>query len=269
MMDKIVVLAAGLGKRMQAQVEVTGLTPHQAEVARTGVKALIPIERPFLDYVLTRVADAGYRRVCLIIGPEHHELRHYYSALSGGRLQIDFAVQPEPLGTAHALRSAAAFAGEESLAVINSDDCYPTSALISLRQLDEPGLVAFSRDALLREGNVSPERIAAFASLETDADGYLQRIIEKPDPAQAATLSQSAMISMNCWRFEPAIFTACQEVDRSPRGEYEIPQAVVYSMQQLGQRYRAVPSDEAVLSLSSQADIPAVTKRLKDMEVRL
>ena len=39
---------------------------------------MIPIGRPFLDYVLSGLADAGYRRVCLVVGPEHQAVRDYY-----------------------------------------------------------------------------------------------------------------------------------------------------------------------------------------------
>ena len=35
---------------------------------------MIPLDRPFLDYVLSALADAGYRRVCVVVAP-HHELR--------------------------------------------------------------------------------------------------------------------------------------------------------------------------------------------------
>jgi glucose-1-phosphate thymidylyltransferase len=268
-MEKIVVLAAGLGRRMQRQDQAASLRADQAAVAQRGIKALIPIDRPFLDYVLTAVADAGFRRVCLVIGPDHYELRQHYSQQSGGRLRIEFAVQPEPLGTAHALLSAEAFAGPDPFAMINSDDCYPTSALRSLRELDGVGLVGFAGEALVRLGNVQAERLASFATLQTDDGGYLVRIVEKPDPDQASTFSERRLISMNCWRFGPAIFTACRRIDRSARNEYEIPHAVTYSMQQLGQRYRVVPSCEAVLSLSCRGDIASVTERLTTIEVRL
>ena len=77
--DKVVVLARGLGTRMVKRNDTAKLSARQAAVADTGVKALIPIDRPFLDYVLSVAAEAGYRRVCLVIGPEHKELRDYYA----------------------------------------------------------------------------------------------------------------------------------------------------------------------------------------------
>lgn len=80
--DRAVILARGLGTRMRKAVQAAGLSEAQAAVAQTGVKALMPIKRPFLDYVLSALADAGWRRVCLVIGPEHDALRSYYASLS-------------------------------------------------------------------------------------------------------------------------------------------------------------------------------------------
>jgi len=65
------------------------------------------------------------------------------------------------------------------------------------------------------------------------------------------------------------IFEACRAIDKSPRNEYELPDAVVYSMEQLGQRYKVLVSDEPVLDLSTQADVAAVAERLAEIEVRL
>ncbi len=79
-MDKAVILARGLGTRMQRADTAAALEGRQAAMARSGLKAMIPIGRPFLDYVLSVLAAAGYRRVCLVIGPEHATVREYYQA---------------------------------------------------------------------------------------------------------------------------------------------------------------------------------------------
>ena len=55
---KAVILARGLGKRMRQADEHASLDPKQAAVADQGIKAMIPIGRPFLDYVLSALADA-------------------------------------------------------------------------------------------------------------------------------------------------------------------------------------------------------------------
>jgi len=269
--EKIVVLAAGLGKRMRRADSDAQLDEKQDEVARTGVKALIPIglNRPFLDHVLTNVAEAGCRRVCLVVGPRHGEIRRYYSELGGGRLVFEFAVQQEPLGTANALLAAEEFAAADDFLTINSDNCYPVAPLAALREAGGFGAVGFRRGGLLSGGNIPPERITSFAIMHTDANGHLDRIIEKPGPEQMAAGTDDDLISMNCWRFGSAIFDACRAIRPSSRGEYEIPDAVAYSIDKLGHSYQIVPSDEPVLDLSSRRDVQAVAERLQGIEVRL
>ncbi len=85
--EKVVVLAAGCGKRMQQANAEASLSGQQAKMAEQGIKALIPIDRPFLDYSLSCIADAGYRRVCLIISPHQDQLRDYCDSLQTTRLQ--------------------------------------------------------------------------------------------------------------------------------------------------------------------------------------
>ena len=78
MTNKAVILARGLGKRMRQADERATIDAQQAAVADQGIKAMIPIGRPFLDYVLSALADAGYHDVCLVIGPEHTAVRDSY-----------------------------------------------------------------------------------------------------------------------------------------------------------------------------------------------
>ena len=269
-MDKVVVLARGLGSRMRREAPEVGLTAAQAEVAATGVKALMPLDRPFLDYVLHAAADAGYRRVCLVIGPEHDALRDYYGrTLRYDRLTVDFAVQAEARGTADAVASAEAFAAGEPFLMINSDNYYPVAALEALRALDGPGLVAFERDSMLAHGNIPPERVTQFAVLNLDGEGYLRGIVEKPSAEVIAALPPPVCVSMNCWRFDGGIFPACRAIRPSPRGEFEIPDAVMHAIRETRQRFRAVPFCGAVLDLTSRADVGPVAALLAGKEVRL
>lgn len=269
-MDKAVILARGLGTRMRQQDPDAGLSPAQAEMAATGVKALMPIDRPFLDYVLSALADAGYRRICLVVGPEHEELRRYYGEiLRYQRLEMGFAIQVRPLGTADAVAAAESFAAGEPFLVINSDNYYPVVALESLRHLQGPGLAAFSRAGMLAGSNIPPERLSRFALVEIDGQGCLRRILEKPDPELLASLPEPVAVSMNCWRFDQGIFAACRAVKPSPRGELELPDAVQYAAEVLGQRFQVLSCAEAVLDLSSRADVGPVAACLAGREVRL
>jgi len=267
MTTKIVILARGLGTRMRAAASV-GLDAAQSAAADAGLKAMIPIDRPFLDYALSSFADAGLREVCLVVGPEHDAIREYYSRVATSRLRIAFAIQEKPVGTADAVLSARDFVGGDSFLVVNSDNYYPTGVIAALRRPPAPALPAFSRDGLIRDGQIPPERISRYALLDIDSAGALRRIVEKPTDDEAAALGQAA-VSMNCWLFDERIFEACRRVPKSKRGEHELPLAVQFAIDHLDMRFRAFHADAPVLDLSQRDDIASVAARLRGTRVEL
>jgi dTDP-glucose pyrophosphorylase len=268
-MDKAVILARGLGTRMRKADDDAVLTEEQKRIAAVGVKAMMPMGRPFLDYVISSLADAGCGRVCLVIGPEHDALRDYYSGLDCKRVKIDFAIQQEPLGTADAVAAAEGFAADDNFLVINSDNYYPPQAFAALKELDGPGLAGFERRTMLAGSNIEPERIAKFAIIEIGRDGMMKRILEKPTPEQLAAAKEPVCLSMNCWRFTKKIFEACRNIEPSARGELEIPDAVQYAIDRLGENFRVAVMMAAVLDMSSRKDVGPIARKLKGMEVSL
>ena len=262
-------LAAGRGTRMQRPEGGADLDLDQAAAADAGGKAMMPIHgRPFLDHVLSGLADAGLTDVCLVVRPGYEAIRAHYTAHRPRRLRLSFAIQPEPLGTAHALLCAETFAGTEEFLALNSDNVYPLGAYQALLRLDGPGLTIFERETLLAKSNFSRERVAKFAVLAVNPDGFLERILEKPDEKDLAAASGEVFLSMNLWRFSPPIFEACRLVPRSARGELELPQAVGWAIENLGERFRTVRSADGVLDLSTRADVTAVSERLRGVEAR-
>ncbi len=210
-MDKLVVLARGLGTRMRRDDAAAaarwppgrrgrrghqGPDPHWPGKGQAfcGKARLSPF-RPFLDYVLSAAADAGFRRVCLVIGPEQEAIRRYYGGEAAARAArvSPSPVQPEPKGTADAVAAAESFAGGDPFAVINSDNYYPVEALRALREQPGCAVALFERDAMLAGSNVPEERIKRFAVAKIDGRGCLERIIEKPDDATLAALPQAAL----------------------------------------------------------------------------
>jgi glucose-1-phosphate thymidylyltransferase len=244
------------------------IDPAQATAADAGLKAMIPIDRPFLDYALSAFADAGLREACLVIGPEHTAVRDYYSAVPLSRLRIEFAVQERPIGTADAVLAAKQFAGGDDFLVVNADNYYPASVMADLRCAPAPALPAFSRDGLLRDGQIPPDRIARYALLDIDADNTLRRIVEKPSERESAAMAD-ARVSMNCWLFDSRIFEACRRVPQSSRGEHELPLAVQFAIDHLGLRVHTFDADASVLDLSHREDIPSVAGRLRGTRVEL
>lgn len=266
---RAVILARGLGTRMRRDDDAATLDAGQAEAAKRGMKGMIPIDRPFLDYVISALADAGISDVCLVIGPEHDAIRAHYAATAFTRVRVSFAMQAEPLGTADAVAAARACTGDEPFLVLNSDNYYPVEAYRALRLVEGSGLVGFDYQTLVKDSNIPPARVRRFALVERTADGALRTLIEKPDDATFDRLIATSLVSMNLWAFTPVIFEACARVTPSERGELELQDAVRIAREALGERFSVVPFSGGVLDLSSRADIPAVARALRGTEVRL
>ena len=287
---------------MQRVDEEATLSDAQRRAADAGLKALMPIAgRPFLDYVLSALADAGLRRVGLVVAPDYAAIAAHYAAHPPARVTLDFIVQPSALGTADAVAVAEAWTEDQPFLVMNGDNFYPVRALADLVSLDEPGLPAFDADDLVRTSNIPEERIRAFALVDVDESGYLTRIVEKPATSSvppeggsdadrggsafrrndgdgvaassrrndsdgaASAFRRNSLVSMNCWRFDARIFPMCRDVPRSARGEHELPEAVALAVRR-GIRFRALPARGPVLDLSRRADAAEVERRLSGLE---
>lgn len=264
---RAVVLAGGRGSRMQRPDPGAPLDAAQAAAAGGGIKGMIPDARgrPLLDHILSGLADAGVTDVCLVVGPGAGAIRDHYAAHPPRRVRLAWALQPEPLGTANAVLAAEAWTASEAFLVLNADNLYPAAALGALVALGAPGLVAFEADGLGTDGNIPPERIAAFAVLTLAADGTLATIEEKPQtpPLDAAS---PPLVSMNLWKFDRRIFAACRDVPRSARGEFELPTAVGLAVTR-GVPFQAVRLRAGVLDLSHRRDVAEVAERLARVEI--
>lgn len=254
-------------RRADASVE---LDAQQARAADAGVKGMIPIGRPFLDYVISGLADAGLTDICLVIGPEHQRIRDYYGGeVELERVRVRFATQAQPLGTADAVLAVEEFANGEHVLVLNSDNYYPVASLRTLAELGAAGVAAFERDALVRLGNIDAARVENYSLVEMDDDGMLVRIVEKPDVRTTAELGPARLVGMNSWSLPPEIYRACRSIVPSMRGELDLPDAVQFARDQLGVPFHVLVFHEGVLDLSSRGDIASVARLLSNVEPRL
>jgi glucose-1-phosphate thymidylyltransferase len=280
---RALVLARGLGTRMRRADSRADISTEQQRMADAGIKGLMPVNasgseaqqpgeqraRPFLDYVISALADAGITDVCLIIGPEHQEIRDYIEALVTTRVRVTCAIQRQPLGTADAVLAGETFAAGQVVLVVNSDNYYPVPTLRGLQQLGCAGVAAFERAALIRMSNIDAQRVAQYSVIDRDEHGLLRRIMEKPDAAMLPAPGKEVLVGMNSWSLPSEIYEACRRIEPSPRGELELPAAVQYARDVLGIPFHVLVFHEGVLDLSSRADIAAVATLLRHVEPRL
>lgn len=116
----VVVLCGGLGTRLRA-------------AAADRPKPMVAVgTRPFLELLLEMVARHGFRRFVLCVGYQADIIKAHFG--HGQRTQIVFSEEPEPLGTAGALKHGEPLIRSETIVVMNGDSYCP---------LDLGGLLTF------------------------------------------------------------------------------------------------------------------------------
>ena len=258
-----VILARGLGTRMRRADESATLTGAEGRAADAGLKGMIPFDRPFLDYVLSALADAGISQATIVVGPEHGAVRDYFAATAAGRrVSLAFAEQREARGTADAVLAARAAVGDATFLVLNADNYYYPSDIQALAQLGDNGLLAYEAEALVAGGGIERDRVLRFALLDIGADDTLLEIHEKPAADDPLARRAERWVSMNLWSFTPEIFGACERVAPSTRGENELQSAVALAIGERGITFRVIRARSAVLDLSTRADVERVGTQL-------
>jgi glucose-1-phosphate thymidylyltransferase len=262
-MRTAVVLAAGRGSRMRRNDGRSPLDRNQAAAAAHGLKALVPCAgRPFLDWVLAETARAGIEHIVLVVAPESPLVD--YDGGSAGVAQLQYVVQLQPRGTAHALLSAESAVEGQPFLVLNSDNLYPAAALADLAAARDTAVLAVSRSGLAANprSNVDQERIDSWAAIELDTGGRLARLHEKPGAELWQRLPEPVLAGVNAWRFTPEIFDACRLVEPSPRGELELPAAAQHLLERQGATIDIVLTELPILDLSSRRDVAEVERLL-------
>lgn len=209
---RAVVLAAGRGRRLRP------FTDHVP-------KPLLPVNgRTTLDYILTALAHAGVRDVCLVT---HYLAAQIEAAVGDGSrwdLHVDYRQQPQMLGTAHALQTAVDFMTAPCF-ILAADYILPPNYLTALahayRQSGTPLAVSLKR--------LPADELAQRSSVKLGENGRVLRIVEKPAPGEAPSSLGASFIFI----VPPAVRAYLQDVPRSSRGEYEF-QSVLNRMLQDG-----------------------------------
>lgn len=261
-----IVLAGGRGRRLQTSDPSALASQAQRLAAARGLKVLMPVGasgRPLVDYVLARLAEASVTDVVIVVPPDHAELAAHLAVSPAAGLNLRLAVQPVANGTAGAVAAAAPFVTTPACLVVNGDNLYPVAALRALAALDTCGLAAFTRASLEQESGFPPARVAAFASVECDDDGWLSAMHEKPP---VDMIGPATRVSMNLWRMDRAMLAACRDVAPSSRGEFELPDAVMLAVAR-GTRVKVVEVTGAVLDLTTAADVGIVSRALAQAEI--
>jgi mannose-1-phosphate guanylyltransferase len=167
---------------MKAVVLVGGEGTRLRPLTLSAPKQMLPIVGvPMIERVLGQLALHGVEEAILSLGYLPDAFTEAYPDGRAAGVGLTYAVEPEPLDTAGAVRFAATFAGiKDTFVVVNGD---------VLTDLDLTSLVAFHRDRGA-EGTIALHPVAdpsAFGVVPTDDEGRVTAFVEKPPRDEAPT----------------------------------------------------------------------------------
>jgi glucose-1-phosphate thymidylyltransferase len=189
-------------------------------ITHTSAKQLVPVaNKPVLFYGIEAMAAAGVGEVGIIIAPETgEEIRQAAGDGSRFGVKIEYIVQDEPLGLAHAVLTAEPFLRDSPFVMYLGDN---------LLQGGISDLVAAFRehgpDALILLTPVpDPENfgVAELADAAPGEIGRVVRLVEKP----SAPATDLALVGV--YMFTAQIHDAARAIEPSGRGELEITDAI-------------------------------------------
>ena len=181
---------------MQALVLVGGFGTRLQPLTLTTPKQMLPIVgKPMIEHVVEHLAAHGVTKVVLSLGFAPEAFQEAYPEGVCAGIPLHYAIEPEPLDTAGAVRFAALDAGiDDTFLVLNGDVLtgLDVSALVERHQ-------GFSAQATLHLTPVDdPSR---YGVVPTDADGRVLGFVEKPAPGTAPT----NWINAGTYVFEPTV----------------------------------------------------------------
>jgi bifunctional UDP-N-acetylglucosamine pyrophosphorylase/glucosamine-1-phosphate N-acetyltransferase len=237
-----VILAAGRGKRMRSKT----------------VKVLHPLAgRPMLLYPIIAAVEAGADPIAVVIGSRQQEvLRQHLKPYP-----VVPVVQPEPLGTGHAvLQARDALKGRAGPVLILSGDV-PLIPADLIRRLFEDhtrhgGLLTFMTAQLPNPygyGRVIRGRM-----------GEVERIVEERDlrPEQKAISEINAGVYMVQPDF---LFETLPMVGRrNAQKEYYLTDLVAAAAERKGARPFPAPDPELALGINTRAELALAERRMRD-----
>ena len=181
---------------MRAVVLVGGFGTRLRPLTSSIPKPMLPVGHvPIIERLVTNLGRSGITEVTLALGfkPEPFVAAFPDGECSG--VAMRYAVEPEPLDTAGAIRFAADAAGiDDTFVVVNGD---------ILTDLDVSQLVAFHRE---RGAEATIHLIgvpdpSAFGVVAIDDQGRVERFVEKPAPGTAP----SNLINAGTYVLEPSV----------------------------------------------------------------
>jgi mannose-1-phosphate guanylyltransferase len=243
---------------MRAVVLVGGFGTRLRPLTLTTPKPMLPVGHvPIIERLVDNLRRGGVTEVTLALGFKPEPFVEAFPSGECNGVVLHYAVEPEPLDTAGAIRFAADFSGIDDTFVVANGDV--------LTDLDIAALVDFHRqhsaEATLHL--IGVEDPSSFGVVATDDDGRVQRFVEKPAPGT----EPSNQINGGTYVLEPSV------LHRIPLGQKVSIERVTFPEVVAGGRLYAMATDDywldagnPALYLQANLDLLDGTRRLHTCE---
>ncbi|MBK5333748.1 MAG: NDP-sugar synthase, partial [Ilumatobacteraceae bacterium] len=223
---------------MRAVVLVGGFGTRLRPLTLTTPKPMLPVGHvPIIQRLVDNLSRGGVTEVTLALGFKPEPFVEAFPNGECNGVALHYAVEPEPLDTAGAIRFAADFSGIDDTFVVANGDV--------LTDLDIASLVDFHRQhsAEATIHLIAVDDPSSFGVVATDHDGRVERFVEKPAPGTAP----SNMINAGTYVLEPSV------LQRIPPGQKVSIERATFPEVAAGGRLFAMPTDDYWLDAGNPA----------------
>jgi len=231
-MNKVLISAAGRGTRMLDWSQ--DRPKHMIEIAG----------HPFLYYLLHNLKQAGFNEMIMVVGYKKEKiedfLRAYQQQFKITVLNQFEILGEEKYGTVCPLVCAREILHGQSFLSIYGDNLYAVEDLQNFSASESYNYVA----------GLAHDEPQKYGVLELDAEGYLKNILEKP------VRPPTNLINTGLYKFTSEVFDYLDQIQLSPRGEYELTDVINILAQK--RRVKALPLRGQWLDLGRPEDIEKV-----------
>ncbi len=240
---KALVLSGGKGTRLRP-------------LTFTLAKQLIPVaNKPILGYVLDQIAETKIKEVGIVIASETGDyVKEYVGDGSKWKFKVTYIPQ-EPLGLAHAVKTAQKFLADDSFIMCLGDNVTGQGVKALVEKFEKQKLDSL---ILLKEVD-DPSR---FGIAQLDKKGNIVKLVEKPK------VPMGNLAIIGTYLFSNKVHKAIEQIKPSWRGELEITDAI-QEMVNMGFKAKADILNSWWLDTGKKDDILSANARILDEYIKL
>lgn len=189
-------------------------------------KPMLPVQgKPILQHIVDGLSKNGVREFLIVVGYRKEVIMEFFGDGSKFGVKVEYVEQVTQDGTGKVVELGRGFTGEDPFVLSYGDILVSPESYAPLVELDgDDARMTVKVDQDVSKGG------AVFIT-----NDYVTDLIEKPQPGQPTSPYYNAGI----YTFTPEIYDYIANLELSPRGEYELTDAI-RNMALDGRKVRAV-----------------------------